>query len=101
MDAFLKRNKIISLRNPLFFDAECKICCDNREVGNELYSMCSCKGTIQWTHQICHLKWINHLKKKKKNYKICEVCKGKFKKITIQLNKNSPTLSAQICHILS
>ena len=46
MELFFKRNKIIPLNNPLFFDAECKICCDVQTPDNKLYSFCKISDII-------------------------------------------------------
>lgn len=81
MNFFFTKNNAICLKNPLFFDAECKICFEKQNSKNKLYSFCGCDGSIKWTHLDCHNKWINQLKKNKKNYKKCEICRKKFKKL--------------------
>ena len=110
MDLFFKRNEIIPLNNPLFFDAECKICYDIQTPDNRLYSFCDCKGSIMWTHLDCHKEWINNLKKNKRDYKKCNICNTKYKKITknktftkiiTQQNKIHRYLSEQICQLKS
>ena len=101
MDIFNIKNNALCLNNPLFYDAECKICFEHHKPGNKLYSFCDCNGSIKWTHLECHNQWIEHLKKKNKEYKKCQICKKKFKKVINPQYKTPQSLSARICHMIS
>ena len=62
---------------------ECRICLDsNEEDDNKLISICNCKGSLEYIHRDCAIKWI---KERNGNY-TCELCKTKYDKK--QLNTN-------------
>lgn len=52
----------------------CRICRGPREEDQPLYHPCACSGSIQYVHQSCLVKWLEHSKKNK-----CEVCKHTFR----------------------
>ena len=66
----------------------CRICYMN----NNLTKFCDCKGSIEYMHRECLLKWIKRSKSLN-----CELCKSKYnikltkkelKKIKLYLNRN-------------
>ena len=68
----IQKNKLV---NPLFFDYECRFCCDNSHASENLYRVCKCKGSIEWCHMNCLYEWITY---KKKNRLYCEICNTKY-----------------------
>lgn len=52
----------------------CRICRGPSEEDQPLYHPCACSGSIQYVHQSCLVKWLEHSKKNK-----CEVCKHTFR----------------------
>uniref|UniRef100_A0A6C0B4A4 RING-CH-type domain-containing protein n=1 Tax=viral metagenome TaxID=1070528 RepID=A0A6C0B4A4_9ZZZZ len=69
------KNRNRKLTNPLFFSSTCKICYDYSHVTNELYSVCNCKGSLQWCHKVCLQEWIIY---KSNNKDRCDICRGLY-----------------------
>jgi len=73
-----------SKTNPLYVRSifhECRFCL---EEGNDLISVCGCKGTTQYVHKECIKEWINRFPPDHPNHNKCQICKQQYNLELIQ-----------------
>jgi hypothetical protein len=69
-------------------NGQCRFCLETDSLGN-LISPCSCKGTFQYVHNECLLKWYSHASDKALK---CSVCQEEYEKAyDINLESIKPT----------
>jgi len=61
--------------------AQCRICYDEGILTDPLISICECKGTVEFMHKTCFLKWMKYTTNED-TQKSCEMCKTPY---TIQM----------------
>lgn len=55
----------------------CRICFETEEATNKLLTPCDCRGTVQFIHHKCVLRWISTTTNEKFRY-LCTLCGGKY-----------------------
>jgi len=53
--------------------AQCRICYDEGTIRNPLVSVCECKGSVEFSHTQCLMKWIKTTENEDFQ-KVCEMC---------------------------
>lgn len=61
--------------------AQCRICYDEGHFTDPLISLCECKGSVEFMHKTCFMKWMKFTENEEVQ-KSCEMCKSPY---TIQL----------------
>lgn len=61
--------------------AQCRICYDEGHLTDPLISLCECKGSVEFMHKTCFMKWMKFTENEEVQ-KSCEMCKSPY---TIQL----------------
>lgn len=57
--------------------AQCRICYDEGHLTDPLISICECKGTVEFMHKTCFLKWMKFTTNEDVQ-KSCEMCKTPY-----------------------
>ena len=57
--------------------AQCRICYDEGHLTDPLISLCECKGTVEFMHKTCFLKWMKFTTNEDVQ-KSCEMCKTPY-----------------------
>ena len=64
--------------------AQCRICYEDGSLLNPLLSSCECKGSIQYSHRRCLMKWIKTTENES-FHRLCEMCMTPYKFVSNSL----------------